>query len=204
MPPPQASPNGLPNQHFTSLLDAAGISWKNYSENYTDGVCPLTVTGYGTDPFVYFNDVTASSTYCTSHLRNYSDLASDLANNTAARYNFITPNMCDNMHDSCLPTNDPIKQGDTWLSTEVPKIMNSEAYQNGGAIIITWDEAATLDGPIGMIVISSLAKGNGYSDSIHYTHSSTLRTLEEIFGVSTLLGDAQNATDLSDLFTTFP
>jgi hypothetical protein len=33
---------------------------------------------------------------------------------------------------------------------------------------------------------------------------STLRTLEEIFGVSPFLGDAQNQTDLRDLFTTFP
>jgi hypothetical protein len=31
-----------------------------------------------------------------------------------------------------------------------------------------------------------------------------LRTLEEIFGVSPYLGDAANATDLRDLFRTFP
>jgi hypothetical protein len=31
-----------------------------------------------------------------------------------------------------------------------------------------------------------------------------LRALEEIFGVSPLLGDAANATDLRDLFTRFP
>src|SRR5256885_15699773 len=60
------------------------------------------------------------------------------------------------------------------------------------------------DGPIGMIVLSPDAKGGGYSNTIHYTHSSTLRTLEEIFGVTPLLGDAAHATDLSDLFKTFP
>jgi hypothetical protein len=31
-----------------------------------------------------------------------------------------------------------------------------------------------------------------------------LRTLEEIFGVSPLLGDATKATDLRDLFVAFP
>jgi hypothetical protein len=117
-----------------------------------------------------------------------------------ARYNFITPNLCDDGHDSCSPTNDPVKQTDTWLSTEVPKILNSSAYKNGGALFITWDEGEGGDGPIGMMVLSPLAKGNGYANSIHYTHSSTLRTMEEIFGVSPMLGDAQNATDLSDLF----
>jgi hypothetical protein len=33
---------------------------------------------------------------------------------------------------------------------------------------------------------------------------STLRTMEEIFGVTPFLGDAANETDLSDLFTVFP
>jgi len=55
-----------------------------------------------------------------------------------------------------------------------------------------------------MIVLSRDAKGGGYSNTILYTHSSTLRTLEEIFGVTPLLGDAANATDLRDLFKTFP
>jgi hypothetical protein len=51
-----------------------------------------------------------------------------------------------------------------------------------------------------MIVLSSLAKGGGYQNSILYSHSSTLRTFQEIFNVGPFLGDAANATDLSDLF----
>jgi hypothetical protein len=82
-------------------------------------------------------------------------------------------------------------------------ILQSSAYQDGGVLFITWDEGAP-NGPIGMIVLSPYAKGKGYSNSIFYTHSSTLRTLEEIFGVTPLLGDAANATDLRDLFKTFP
>jgi hypothetical protein len=62
-----------------------------------------------------------------------------------------------------------------------------------------FDESENGDGPIGMIAVSPFAKP-GYSNTIRYTHSSTLRTLEEIFGVTPLLGDAQNASDLSDLF----
>lgn len=49
------------------------------------------------------------------------------------------------------------------------------------------------------------AKGGGkspYSNNIHYDHSSTLKTLEEIFGVEPLLGAAADphTNDLSDLF----
>jgi len=70
--------------------------------------------------------------------------------------------------------------------------------------LITWDEGEGGDGPIGMIVLSSFAKGNGYSNSIHYTHGSTLRTLQEIFGITPLIRDAANQTDLNDLFAVFP
>jgi hypothetical protein len=55
-----------------------------------------------------------------------------------------------------------------------------------------------------MTVLSPFAKGHGYQNSIHYTHGSTLRTLEEIFGVTPLLNDAANEFDLSDLFAMFP
>jgi phosphatidylinositol-3-phosphatase len=87
----------------------------------------------------------------------------------------------------------------------VPRILSSTAYLQNGTLFITWDEGENdSDGPIGMIVLSPHAKGGGYSNSIHYTHGSTLRTVEELLGVSPLLGDAAKAQDLSDLFSSFP
>ena len=199
-------------RHLVSLLDAAGVSWKAYQEDISGTVCPVIDFGalYVTphNPFVFFDDVTGSRNpadpYCIAHVRPYSELATDLGNDTVARYNFITPNVCNDMHVACAPLSDDVKQGDAWLSTEVPKILASHAYANKGVLFVTWDEAASGDGPIGMIVLSPTAKGAGYSNRIHYTHSSTLRTVEEIFGVSPLLNDAANATDLSDLFASFP
>ncbi len=194
--------------HLVTLLQNAGFSWKAYEEGIDGNTCPLADSyPYATkhNPMIFFDDVSGTnnpnSAYCIAHERPYGELASDLQNNTVANYNFITPNLCDDMHDSCSPTNDGMKQGDTWLSHEVPTILNSQAYKNGGALFITWDEGENgSDGPIGMIVLSPYAKGNGYSNTIHYSHSSTLRTIQEIFNVTPLLGDAANAVDLSDLF----
>jgi phosphatidylinositol-3-phosphatase len=198
-------------QHLVTFLQNKGISWKAYEEDISGTDCPLVdVNKYAVkhDPFVYFDDVTnnldPNSANCIGHVRPFTELATDLANNTVAQYNFITPNLCDDMHDRCKPINNAIKQGDTWLSQNLPAILNSTAYKNGGAVFITWDEAATGDGPIGMIVLSQFAKGNGYQNSIHYTHGSTLRTFQEIFNATPLLGDAANETDLSDLFAVFP
>src|SRR5581483_10380786 len=190
------------SQHLTTQLEAAGISWKAYEEDISGTSCPLTDSGLYVakhNPFVYFDDVTdgnsATSAHCIAHVRPYSELASDLQQNTVPRYAFITPNVCHDMH-SC-----GVDAGDQWLSTELPKILTSAAFAHA-AVFITWDESEATggtDGAIGMIALSTAAKA-GYGNSISYTHSSTLRTLQEIFGVTPLLGDAANATDLSDFF----
>jgi hypothetical protein len=206
--PPSQHPLST-KKHLVTLLKNANVPWKAYLENTTGKVCPLTDSGeYAVrhEPFAYFDDVSndqnSKSKYCIAHLRPYTELATDLKNGTVAQYNWITPNLCDDMHDSC--GGDPIAHGDTWLSQNVPAILNSTAYKNGGALFITWDEADAGDGPIGMIVLSPYAKGSGYSNKIHYTHGSTLRTMEEIFGVKPLLRDAGKEKDLSDLFSVFP
>jgi hypothetical protein len=195
--------------HLVTLLNSKGISWKAYQEGISGTKCPLVSSGLYApkhNPMVYFDDVTGSnnpgSPYCIAHERPYAELATDLRNDSVARYNFITPDLCDDMHNSAgCTTSDSIENGDTWLSSEVPQIINSQSYRDGGALFITWDEGeGGSDGPIGMIVLSPYAKGGGYSNAVHYTHSSTLRMLEEIFGVTPLLGDAASANDLADLF----
>jgi hypothetical protein len=197
--------------HLVTLLRKAGISWKAYEESISGSTCPLFDSyPYAPkhNPMVYFDDVTGTgnphSAYCIAHERPHTELAGDLRRNRVARYNFITPDVCDDMHDSCPPINDQVRQGDVWLSKQVPMILASRAYKRGGALFITWDEGEGGDGPIGMIVLSPYARGHGYSNAVHYTHSSTLRTVEEIFGVKPLLGDAQKANDLRALFRTFP
>jgi hypothetical protein len=129
---------------------------------------------------VYFDDVTGTNSsnyaYGIAHIRPYSELAADLTNNVVARYNFITPNLCHDGHDSCAPLYDPVRQTDNWLAAQIPPILNSDAYRNGGAIFITWDESETGDGPLGLVVLSPLARGSGYTNHIHYTHSSVLGT----------------------------
>ena len=204
--------------HLVDMLEVAGVSWKTYQEDEGAGAfdgtyCPIGNDGNNYDvnhnPFAYFDDVTnrnsTTATRCMQHVRPYSEFQTDLGNNTVPRYNFIVPDLCHDMHEniSCSQSN-RILFGDTWLSTEVPKILASQAYLNNGALFITWDEGASGDGPIGMILLSPKAKV-GYQNTIPYDHSSTLRTVQEIFGVTTpMLGGAASATDLRDLFVSFP
>ena len=107
-----------------------------------------------------------------------------------------------------------VMQGDNFLSQMVPLIMASSAIQEKWRNHIWWDETETDGVPgdnpddfnhtIPEIIISPRAHRNvnglPYASLVNYTHSSDLRTLQNIFHVGPFLGDAANATDLFDLF----
>jgi phosphatidylinositol-3-phosphatase len=178
------------------------------------------------NPMVFFTDSNGgnNSTSANPLSKQYAPLQqffTDLANNTVSDYNWITPDQYNDMHTGLSGgykglTGDPakIRQGDDFLSQVIPVIMASEAYKNHGAIIIWFDEsesdAVAGDNPddfnhtIGEIVISSRAHKNvngiPYASPLNFTHSSDLRTMQEIFHAGPLLGDAVKAIDLSDLF----
>jgi hypothetical protein len=180
------------------------------------------------NPMAFFTDTNGGNNGTSSNTESsfyapLQQLSTDLANNTVASYNWITPDQYNDMH-SALNTNftydgvtyqagtdeEQIALGDNFLSQIVPLIEASQAFKNNGEIVIWNDETegdegagstAGFDGT--EIVISPLAKGNAYTNDIDYTHASDLRTLQEIFGVSGpngYLGGAASATDLSDLF----
>ncbi len=210
--------------HLVRLLENAGITWKAYAEpdygSDTFNNCPLDFSSIDVEhlPFVYFNDINdglnPNSPECIAHVRPYSELTTDLQSHNVARYNFIVPNLCHDSHEGVTPC-DPIEsrintlRGDQWLQQNLPTLQASDEYKNGGAVLVIWDEGEDSgdfsDGPIGMFLLSPFAKGCGqgaYSNSIHYDHSSTLKTMQEIFHVTPLLGAAADpaTNDLSDLF----
>jgi len=179
------------------------------------------------NPQVFFTDSNGGNDATTANpLRfQYAPLQqffADLANNTVADYNFISPNQFNDMHTTLAAgykglTGDPAKilQGDDFLRQVIPVIMASRAYKEHGVIIIWFDESeqdgVAGDNPddfnhtIGEIVISQRARKNvngvPYASPLNFTHSSDLRTMQEIFRTGgPFLGDAANANDLSDLF----
>ncbi|HEY8086825.1 MAG TPA: alkaline phosphatase family protein [Polyangiaceae bacterium] len=207
---PTAKNSTAATGHLATLLTAKGLTWREYAEDITGTDCPIASSGnYATKhvPFLFFQDVvgsppSAANATCKANVRPYTELATDLTSGKVAQYNFISPNLCNDMHTSC--TGDAIKQGDDWLAAQIPTIMASNAYKNGGAIFITWDESVGGESPIGMIVLSPVAKGKGYQATTKYYHSSMVRTVEEVFGLTPLVNDAANQPSLSDLFTAYP
>src|SRR5208337_3166328 len=187
------------------------------------------------NPQIFFTDTdggynTGTSNSEVSHYAPLQQLQTDLANNTVARYNWITPDEFNDMHTPLSSgftyhgthlTGDSaaIAQGDNFLSIVIPEIMSSAAYRNNGMIVLWMDETEPdasgdnqddLHHTLMEIVISPLAHANvgglPYNSTIaEYTHSSDLLTMQEIFQLpgqptNGALGDAANATSLADLF----
>jgi phosphatidylinositol-3-phosphatase len=213
----------LPQSQWTVPLN-------NSSGTFTSGTNPYNGSNqydFATkhDGSLYFNATNGGNDTSTSnpaipHYAPLQQLQTDLKNNTVAQYNLITPDQLNDMHTALTNgftyngvhyTGDQaaVAQGDNFLSMIVPQIMASQAYQNGGAIVIWFDETEggdTKQFTLPEIVISPLAKGNAYQSTLDYTHSSDLKTLQELFGVYApgggFLGDANTpgTNDLSDMF----
>jgi hypothetical protein len=217
--------NALPQHQWTvPLKNLSGT----FAPGYTNVFNGSNQYNYAAkhNPMVFFtdsnggNDLTPSNPL-SQHYAPFQQFYSDLVNGKTADYNFITPNQFNDMHTTLTGgykglTGDPAKilQGDDFIRYFVPMIMSTQAYKDNGAIVIWFDESegdgVTGDNPddfshtIGEIVISPLAHANvnglPYGSSVVMTHSSDLKTMQEIFQVGPLLGDAVNANDLSDLF----
>ncbi len=178
------------------------------------------------NPQVFFTDSNGGNdpTPANPLSQNYAPLQQlfvDLANNTVADYNWITPNQFNDMHTALnggfqgfQADAARIAQGDNFLKIVIPQIMASKAYQDHGAIIIWTDETEPVAGEnpddlnhtLLEFVISPLAHPNvngfPFASPVFLTHSSDLRTMQKIFHVTEplLLGDAIHANDLSSLF----
>ncbi|MFO0592229.1 MAG: alkaline phosphatase family protein [Polyangiaceae bacterium] len=191
--------------NLAAQMEQAGIPWRAYQEHMGT---PCKLTGAGLyapkhNPFVYFaNIVSGPDALCEKRDVDYTEFAADLATG-AYRYMWITPDLVSDGHDPSWAPVAGLKNSDKWMAAEVPKILASEAYQSGGVLFITWDEAEGRNGndlhQIPMIVVSPKIKAKGLRVTRHLTHASYLATLEDLFGLPRL-GDAVGAPTLFEFF----
>ena len=204
---PSSTNSTASTAHLSTQIIAAGSTWLSYQEgiNSTTGGCPIAGSGsYAPkhDPFIFFRDVSGATpsktnAFCVAHHKPLTALATDMTNNTVAAYNFITPNLCNDMHDSCSPVSDPIKQGDNFLAANVPAIINYvNAHQ--GVLFIVWDEPEGSTGFIPLIVVGPNVKPN-FASSVQYSHGSLVKSVEQILALPTL-STVTNDNVFSDFF----
>lgn len=185
-----------------------GVTWMSYQEgiNATTGACPIAKSGFYVpkhNPFVFFKDVagtTPSKTnlYCGAHHGDFAAFAKDLQANAVRTYNFITPDLCHGMHGATgCPDSNTVRSGDTWLSQFLPPLI-SHVNANAGVIFIVWDEPGSPGGPMPFLVIGPGVKA-GYASNTPYSHSSLVKSLEQIMELP-VLPTVTSANTLSDFF----
>jgi hypothetical protein len=162
--------------------------------------------------FIYFHSVIDNAAYCADHVvplgtvtvgsdgraNTYrGHLAQDLAHqSTTPGFSFITPNLCDDGHDStCAGTNsDGTGAGglvglNAWLSSWMPLILGSPAYRDGSLlVVITADEGAITDTAAGDNEQPGPGSANpGYSPLLNIPMASLGgKTLYQVLGVTGL------------------
>ena len=231
-------------------LSAAGLTWRDYNEsmgadptreasecghpgiNSVDNTQKATATDeYATrhDPFVYFRSIIDDTALCDSHVVNLDLLPHDLASAAdTPNYVFITPDLCDDGHDSPCANGQPggLAQADQFLRLWVPRITSSPAFtEQRGLLIITFDEADTSDttsccgeipgpgspepgvngpggGDIGAVLLSPCI-APGTVSTVAYNHYTMLRSVEDMFGLPHLgYAELPGETSFgSDIFT---
>ena len=184
------------------LIDAAGESWKAYTQS-ANGPCDDTVHTYYWDddqPMMYFADVRERPAYCAAHVVPLESLPADLASAASTpSFAWIAPNDCTDM-EGC-----GIAAGDAFLEQELGQILASPAWTTQPSLaIITFDEdAQDFQHPaqrVPTIILGSTGVRQGYVSTVRYTHYSLLRTIEAALGLGTLTANDRYAQPVNDVF----
>ncbi len=194
--------HNVSGRNLADQLETKGRSWKVFAENYpggcyTDKTATGGEDGSGTyarkhNPAISFTDVNQNYSRCASHITDLKHF-----DPAAASFEMIVPNLCNDMHDC------PVSSGDSFLEGFLPRILESQAWKQGGVIFLTFDEGDSDvhgGGHVLTIAISPYSRP-GYHSPSFYDHYSLLRTIEDAWGLG-CLEKSCDASSMKDLFRT--
>jgi phospholipase C len=189
--PPSAHP--IAQASIFSRLAAARMTWRSYEESMPAS-CDLSNSGeYAVkhNPAAYYTGIRAD---CRRWDVPFSALTLDLRLNRLPSFAFVTPNLCDDMHDC------PIATGDTWLQRWVSVILASPEYRTGATVVvITFDEGTDGANHVATVVVSPATRP-GTRSAEPFNHYSLLKTTEQLLGIRTSLAHARSATSMRAAF----
>lgn len=183
-------------------LESAGRTWRAYMDGMPSPCFAGDSYPYMQkhDPFYYFDDIRTNAARCEAHVVPFSSFGSDFASaSTTPALAWITPDMCNDMHDCTVAA------GDAWLQLQVPGILGSPAFKTQrSALFIVWDEDDGSASNQVALLATGPAVRPGYASTVAYDHYSLLRTVEATLGAGTLTAADAGATPMSDLLVAAP
>lgn len=199
----------ISDDNLAREIVAAGKSWKTYQDEIPSG-------GYlGGDsgnyikhhnPFAYLSDVVNDPSQ-TARIVPFTQFAADLNGNALPAYSFVVPSRIHDAHScptgtTCTDT-DLLSQADQWLKTNIAPLLSNSKFQNGGLLLIVFDEASLIDirhggGHVALIAAGPKAKA-GVQSTAFYQHENTLKTICQALLLPTCPGAGASASPESDM-----
>ena len=159
------------------------------------------------NPFVYFHAIIDSAS-CDRNVVPLTELEAALRSaSRTPNFSFISPSLCHDGHDRPCKNGEPggLVSANEFLKHWVPLITASPAFRADGLLIITFDEALSIDataccnepsgpnttapgvngpggGRTGAVLLSPFIAGGTVSQT-PYNHYSMLKSIEDIFGL---------------------
>jgi phosphatidylinositol-3-phosphatase len=218
-------PFDVDGPNVASILSSHGKTWKSYAEDlprqgYIGGNAGDYVKRH--NPFAYFETVRKNGAQ-RANIVPFKQLKTDVERNALPDYGFIVPNIYDDAHNDPLthrgaPCGDAeaLQRADNWLRENIGPLIDSTVFQQGGLLVITFDEACAsgpgadsrLDlkrpgseggGHVATILVSPKIAPGTKSDRL-YHHQSVARLSLEALGVDVFPRHAATAPDMRELF----
>jgi hypothetical protein len=174
-------------RNVVDQLEAKHFTWKAYMEDMPKP-CFLGASSGGYvkkhNPFAYYDDIAGNPERCRRIVPS-DQLAADLKAGRLPTYVFISPNLCNDMHDCDVAT------GDRFLARHVPILLRALGPQ--GYLVLTWDEGTTdrgccggaAGGHIATVVAGPLVR-RGARAGRPLDHYAVLGTIEDTLGLPRL------------------
>ena len=158
---------------------ASGGTVRSYVEGATTG-CSASGNAAKHVPALYMMGGNDQS-YCSAEVRPLSEFDP----NALPTFSFITPTLCNDMHDCGVAT------GDAWLKAHLQPVLDSAAYKSGSVLVEVWFDE---DHPVPNMLLNPAIPA-GVDTTTAATHFGALRLWEDLLGLPHLPG-AAGAVDL--------
>jgi len=186
----------LDARHIGDLLEAHGLTWKVYAENYP-GNCFLKDRAPGKYVrrhvgFLDFANVQKDKARC-ANIVDDKQLERDAANGTLPAFALYVPNNDNNGHDTGVAAAAKATQ------RRFDKLLTDPAFAST-LFVITFDEDdGRAKNHIYTVLLGAGVKTGAVSNA-NYTHYSLLRTIEEIFDLGNLGEQDAQASAITDVW----